>query len=319
MPGMTVAGDTGEAAMIEINRILCPIDFSPFSERALAYAMKIAVWYGATLRILHVMAPLPPSAPAELAAGRERTARTLLATVERFRLPGIDVETVLVESAEAAEKILECAEAFDADLVLTGSHGRSGVQRVLFGSVVEAMLHRCARPVLAIPSHLESAPAANEPTFSQILCPVDFAAASLNAVAYARSLAEESDARLTLLHVIALPPELTHAPQPPGYDVALIRAEAEAECLNKLQQLVPAQAADRCTVETAVVEGGVSRQVLRVADERRADLIVFGVDGRSAFDLAFFGSTSKDVIRQAHCPVLIVPASRRYASMLVAS
>jgi nucleotide-binding universal stress UspA family protein len=312
--------DVGDEPMIEIRRVLCPIDFSPFSERALAYAMKIAVRYDATLQVLHVMPPLPPPVLNELSvAGRELTARTLLAMVERLRVPGATVETLLVESAEAPAKILESAEAFDADLVVTGSHGRSGVQRALFGSVVEALLHRCARPVLTIPSHLESVPAAVDLTFSRILCPVDFAAASLNALAFALSLAEEADARLTVLHVIAMPPELTRAPRPPDYDVVAIRAAAEADCLSKLRALVPTHAMDYCIVETAVVEGGVSRQVLRVAAERRSDLIVLGVHGRNAFDLAFFGSNSKDVIRQATCPVLVVPAARRRPSMKAAS
>lgn len=306
--------------MIEINRILCPVDTSVFSEHALAYAMKIAVWYNAKLQVLHVMPPLPPSTVNELAAtSRELTARTLLAMVERFRLPGADVDTLIVESAEATARILERAEAFDADLVVTGSHGRSGVQRALLGSVVEALLHRCPRPVLVIPSHLDAVPASTNITFSRIVCAVDFAAASVNALGHAFSIAEETDAKLTLLHVIAMPPELTHAPEPPTYDVAPIRAEAEAECLNKLRELIPGHATDYCTVETAVAEGGVSRQVLRVAADRHADLIVLGVHGRNAFDLAFFGSNSKDVIRQAHCPVLVVPAAPRSVSMRVAS
>lgn len=306
--------------MIEINRILCPVDTSAFSEHALAYAMKIAVWYNAKLEVLHVMPPLPPSTVNELAAtSRELTARTLLAMVERFRLPGADVDTLLVESADAPARILERAVAFDADLIVTGSHGRSGVQRAILGSVVEPLLHRCPRPVLVIPSHLDAMPASRDITFSRIVCAVDFAAASLNALAHAFSIAEETDAKLTLLHVIAMPPELAHAPEPPFYDVAPIRAAAEAECLRKLRELIPAPAHDYCTVETAVIEGGVSRQVLRVAADRHADLIVLGVHGRGAFDLAFFGSNSKDVIRQATCPVLIVPASRRGAAVKIAS
>lgn len=309
--------------MNDINRILCPVDSSASSERALAYAMKIAVWYRATLKVLHVMPPLPPSTLNELAANsRELTARNLLATVERLRLPGANVDTLLVESAEVPARILEYAEAFDADLVVTGSHGRSGVRRALLGSVVEALLHRCPRPVLVIPSHLNALPPLGDRGFSRIVCAVDFAAASLNAFAHALSIAAETDAKLTLLHVISMPPELSHAPQPAEYDtydIGPIRAEAEAGCLNKLRELIPEQARNCCTVETAVVEGGVSRQVLRVAAERHADLIVLGVHGRNAFDLAFFGSNSKDVIRQAECPVLIVPASRRGASIQMAS
>jgi len=223
-----------------------------------------------------------------------------------------------VESQDPVSRILECADAFDADLVVTGSHGRSGVQRVLLGSVVEALLHRSSRPVLAIPSHLDPVHA-DDITFARIVCAVDFAAPSLAAMTYALSLAEEANARLTLLHVIEKPAELTHPPQPPDFNVDRIRAEAEAASLTKLRALIPEHARAYCTIDSEVLEGGVARQVLRMAADRRADLIVLGVHGRNAFDLAFFGSNSKDVIRQAHCPVLIVPAARRGASIRAAS
>lgn len=80
-----------------------------------------------------------------------------------------------------------------------------------------------------------------------------------------------------------------------------------------VRALIPGSARDYCTVRTAVLEGGASRQILRLAAEQQADLIVLGVHSRNAFDLAFFGSNSKDVIRQAHSPVLVVPHSQRRA------
>lgn len=305
--------------MTEITRILCPVDFSECSARALAFAMRVGAWYGAKLRVVHVQPPLPPSTLNALAAtSRDLAAKNLQAQVERCRLPGVEVEAVLVESAETPERILESAESFDADLIVTGSHGRSGVQRVLLGSVVEALLHRVVRPVLVVPMHLDT-PSVHNATFARIVCAVDFAAASLNALALALSLAEESDARLTLLHVVEAPASLSHAPQPLDRFVAPIRAQAKASAMEQLQHLVPEHAVDYCHVETAVVEGTISGQLLRTATERQADLIVMGVHGRNAFDLAFFGSTSKDVIRQATCPVLIVPASRRGRLTSVAS
>lgn len=308
--------------MIVINRVLCPVDFSPFSERALAYAMKIAVWSGAKLQVLHVMPPALPSTTSALAtSSRELTARNLRLAVERCGLPHAEVGTEIVESDEPAARILEAADAFDADLIVTGSHGRAGVERVFLGSVVEALLHRCPRPILTIPSHIDHPLERDAEMFSRIVCAVDFSEPSLAALASALSLAEEADARLTLLHVIEMPPELRRPPQPSDFtfNVELVRAEAEAAVLTRLQALIPASARDYCTIETAVLEGGVSRQLLRMAADRHADLIVLGVHGRNAFDLAFFGSNSKDVIRQAHCPVLVVPASRRRQAMKAAS
>ena len=290
--------------MIDLNRILCPIDFSPFSEHALVFAMRMAKWYSARLHVVHVMPPMPPSTVSELAAtSRALTARNMIAFVARNRVAGVEITTEIIESAVPAEKILDAANSFDADLIVTGSHGRTGIQRALLGSVVEALLHKSGRPVLAIPSHIDQRRVDRFNTFGRILCAVDFEAPSLAALAFALSIAEECDAQLTLLNVIELAP---------------VGSETEAESGRRLAALVPEHARDYCTIKTAVLEGGTSRQILHLGGAEDVDLIVLGVHGRSALDLAFFGSNSKDVIRQAHCPVLVVPASRR-AAMRAAS
>lgn len=305
--------------MIEIHRILCPIDFSEFSEHALTYAMRLSARYGAKLHVLHVMPP-PATVNSAAAGSREMTMRNLQAAVDARWIEGAQVTTEVLESAEPIECILDSAGAFEADLVVTGSHGRSGVQRVLLGSVVEALLHRCDRPMLTVPSHLDSSYENQPVAFERIVCAVDFSEPSLNALAYALAIAEESEARLTLLHVIAVPPELL-APHPesPGFNVDRIRSEAEAASLTRLRSLIPEHARDYCTIETAVLEGGVSRHLLQMANTRRADLLVLGVRQRNPFDLAFFGSNSKDLVRQAHCPVLVVPAARQHGTLRAAS
>jgi nucleotide-binding universal stress UspA family protein len=301
--------------MIELNRILCPIDFSEYSDHALRYAMKMAKWYGAQLRVLHVLPLMPPSTVSGLsAAARQLVAKNLNAVVERWREPGVDVATELIESADTSAKIMARADTLDVDLIVAGSHGRSGVKRVLLGSVVEPLLHRCRQPVLIVPAGLDQRQLAGPVTFSRIICAVDFSAASLAACAYALSIAEEADARLTLLNVIDVPPELVTPPHPPDYDLDRLHAAADAEHLARLRTLVPGHAADYCTVETAVLEGAPSRQVLRLAEQQQAELIVLGVHGRSKLDLAVFGSNAKDVVARAHCPVLVVPAAPRRGS-----
>jgi nucleotide-binding universal stress UspA family protein len=295
--------------MIEINRILCPIDFSAYSDHALRYAMKMAKWYGATLQVLHVMPPMPVSGGLAT-AGRELIRQNLKSAVERWQEPGVDAAAELAESPDTSEMIMRRAEALDVDLIVTGSHGRKGVKRMLLGSVVEPLLHRCRQPVLVLPAGLDESCLERPVEFSRIICAVDFSTPSLTALAYALSIAEEANAKLTLVNVIELPPELVNPPQPPDFNIEPARAETEIEHLTKLQALVPEHAREYCTVETAVMEGGASRQLLRIADQLPADLIVLGVHGRNALDLAVFGSNSKDIITRAHCPVLVVPAGR---------
>lgn len=302
--------------MIDITRILCPIDFSEYSDHALRYAMKMAAWYGARLHVLHVMPPMPPSATSALsAAGRELVAKNLHAAVERWREPGVDATSELIESAATSFIIMERADALDVDLIVTGSHGRKGLKRAFLGSVVEPLLHRSRRPVLVIPAGLNQVRLERPVGFERIICAVDFSASSLTALAYALSIAEEADATLTLLNVVELPPELLNPPQPPDFSIEGARTGAEAERLARLWELVPEHAREFCTVEARVLEGGASRQILGLAEQQLADMIVLGVHGRNALDLAVFGSNSKDVITRAHCPVLIVPAgSRREAA-----
>jgi nucleotide-binding universal stress UspA family protein len=298
--------------MIDINRILCPIDFSEYSDHALRYAMKMASWYGAQLQVLHVMPLLPPPAVSGLgAAARHLAAKNLNAAVERWREPDVDVATELLESDDTPARIVARADAFDADLIVTGSHGRTGMKRAFLGSVVEPLLHRSHQPVLIIPAGLDQRQLEQPVTFARIICAIDFSAASLAGCAYAFSIAEEANAKLTLLNVVEVPPELVNPPQPPDFNIERVHAEADAERLARLRTLVPEHAREYCTVETAVLEGGASRQLLRLADEQHAELIVLGVHGRNKLDLAVFGSNAKDVVTRAHCPVLIVPASRR--------
>ena len=298
--------------MIEIKRILCPIDFSEYSARALEFAVRLAAWYSAVLHVVHVMPPLPPSTVSALGEeSRQVALKNLALAVNGCWRADVTIEQELSESSDAAGRILERAETLDVDLIVTGSHGRTGLQRVLLGSVVESLLHRSRRPVLVVPGHLATHLHARPAGFSRVLCAVDFSAASLSGLAYALSIAEEADAQLTLVNVIEKPPELEHSPLEPDFDILRYHADAEAKLLTKLRALIPNTAGDYCTVRTAVLEGSASREVLRLALVQDVDLIVIGVHGRNALDLAMFGSNSKDVVVKAQCPVLVVPAGRR--------
>jgi nucleotide-binding universal stress UspA family protein len=140
--------------------------------------------------------------------------------------------------------------------------------------------------------------------FHRILCAVDFSPASIAALEFAMSLAEEADARLTLMHVIELPRGLRDSPW--NFDVDAVRVRLEADSANQLQALVPDAVRGFCTIETTVVEGRAAPEILRTAAERACDLVVLGVHGRGALDLMFFGSNTHAVIRRAECPVLTV-------------
>jgi nucleotide-binding universal stress UspA family protein len=299
--------------VIQITRILCPIDFSEFSRHAVHHAVAMARWYGSSLTVLHVSANLPtmdvPPVPLT-EADRDRLTADIRSFVGETP-PGVPVTFLVRDASDVRREILEQARVLRPDLLVIGSHGRSGFERLLLGSVTERIVRKAPCPVMVVPAHASDADGAGliHGGRPRVLCAVDFSDASLAALEYAMSVAEEADADLTLLHAIEVPPELRERiPVPPDFNVDQCHAAAEAACLQRLRELVPSSVRTFCHVATAVGEGAAHRQILRLAAEQTADLIVMGVHGRGAIDRLVFGSNTARVIRGATCPVLIVPS-----------
>jgi len=302
--------------MIEIRRILCPIDFSEHSRRALDHAVAIARWYEAAVTVLHVFSPVTVAA---VGAAPVVFEPMVLAPVDRDRLladtkafaaaesaPGVAIEAVIREGSTATE-ILEQAASMSADLLVIGTHGRSGFDRLLVGSVAEKVLRKASCPVLTVPKGLPDAVPSGPVLYKRILCPVDFSDSSLHALRYATSLAQEADGQLTVLHVVAHEFEnaadMASMVSDAGITIGSFVKQREEVLRRRLQEAV-ATAPKFCSVESLITHGKPWREVLRIAAERRSDLIVMGVQGRGATDLLFFGSTTQHVVREASCPVL---------------
>ena len=293
--------------MISISHILCPIDYSEISHHALAQAAAIARWYEARLTVLYVFPNLPTmDAPLVLNEGdRER----LMSQMREFAsgVPStVALDFRVQEAGFVHEEIVKQIEATQADVLVLGTHGRSGFQRLFLGSVSEKVIRKVTCPTLIVPPRAPDADVDAPVQFHRILCPVDFSESSLDALTYAINFAEEADARLTLLHVIELPQALSEEPTAIDVDMPRIREEAVARARQRLNGLIPEQASTYCTPEVTVVEGRAYREILRQAMEGRSDLIVMGVHGRGALDLLVFGSTTHHVIRASTCPVLII-------------
>lgn len=299
---------------MDVRRILCPIDFSEPSSHALELATRLARWYGARLTVLHVrptvtphpdMPPRGPMAPwlvAELEELRQRVA----AACDQATAAGLDVEAA-ASAGDPVHKILRSAGSLPAQLIVMGTHGLSGFQHLVLGSVTEKVLRRAPCPVLTVP------PRANAPAtqFTRLLCAVDFSDCSLKAAAFAASLAKESGAALELLHVIEWPWHESAMTEAEGVPAAQARAIAEyrryletgaKERLDAVAQSAVGTGAFNTTVRF----GKPYVELLEAAGHDQADLIVLGVRGRGALDLGFFGSTANHVVRSAPCPVLTV-------------
>jgi nucleotide-binding universal stress UspA family protein len=294
--------------MTDIRRILCPIDFSDVSRHALEHASAIAKWYEADVAALHVMTrpllPLPPvlfaepphsTVPSEL---DRRTAQDRLHEwLAPLRLAGIKTDPV-IDSGNPASCIVRTAASIGADLIAMGTHGLGGFDRLVLGSVTEKVLRKATCPVLTVPPVTSTT--AKVP-YTRLLCPVDFSSSSLAALQLAFSMAEEADAALTVLHVLDWDADQERSL---AFDLPEFRRRVEDEARARLEELVTDDARTWCKPSICVLEGKPYRQILKVAENEAADLIVIGVRGRNPIDLALFGSTTNQVVRHASCPVL---------------
>lgn len=291
-----------------ISQILCPVDLSDVSRHTVDHAVLMARWYKAKITALHVSHPIViPTADfvvASVAPPLVLTDDEVRTTRERVQayftgVAASDVE-VIVDTGHPANRIVECARSLPADLIVIGTHGIGGFDHLVLGSVTEKVLRKVACPVLSVPPHARST---SSLPFKRILCPVDFSDSSLAALEFAFSLAQEGDAELTILHVFDRPVEdepLTNRP----INVPEYRLELEADFMARLHALVPDSVRTWCRPHTRTAHGKAYREILGVATEERADLIVMGVHGRNALDLMLFGSTTNQVVRRATCPVL---------------
>ena len=302
-------------AMIEIPRMLCPVDFSDASLRALRQASTLAGWYQSALTALYV-----DTAPAvDHSADPGAFSVTPTAVLETARLTrvvddlhgfvarvldsrGVDVE--VEEARDVAAAISRRAVTLPADLIVMGTHGRTGVSRWFAGSVAEGVLRTAPCPVMVVPPR--DAVPTSIVSFKHIVAAIDFSESSLAAFRWAVSLAEEADACLWLLHTIEVPPELRVSTVVSHEEVGELNAAARADALKRLRALIPEQAAGFCSIETAIAAGEAAHAILKFADEHAVDLIVMGAQGHAPLDRFIFGSKTRDVIGRARCPVLTV-------------
>lgn len=298
-----------------LTRVLCPIDFSEASTHALEQAVVLARAAGAAITVLHVyLSMLPPTGVTTMDGATEDTLDPMLlerwreraaAQAQVVRDAGVPLD-IVVAGGQPVDVILEHAAAINADLVVVGTHGTSGVQHLMLGSVTEKLLRRARCPVLTVPPRMHEA---RLTPFARVLCAVDFSECSLVAANAASALARDAGGMLTLLHVIEWPwhepPVPTFEGMPPAQVAALMeyRRYLETGAIERLH-VVAASLDPSIDIVSRVRFGKPWVETLEAAESEQADAIVLGVQGRSAISLGFFGSTTNHVVRAARCPVL---------------
>ena len=304
---LTSVESAATADLLELRVILCPIDFSEFSARAYQHARSLAVHYGAKLVLQHIVEQwqYPCAGFAVSVDAYDKFFQSIHAKamkeLEEFAKANAD-NTILSEltvhdGTDVADSILSFAQSVEADVIVMGTHGRRGYDRLMLGSVTDRVMRNSSCPVLAVCRPKPESLADNGPNhihhLSRILFCTDFSENSDRALQYALFVVAEYDAELTLLHV------LEEVGSPAHMEHAKVRAT------EQLDQLIPPKRRKDLKTKTAVRVGKPYGEIIQFAREEGSDLVVMGVRGRGALDLAVFGSSTYRVIQLGPCPVLV--------------
>jgi nucleotide-binding universal stress UspA family protein len=291
-----------------ITRILAATDFSACADRALDYAAFLAGACSAPLDVLQIVEAPPDMDPNEAMAGpffercRKEAVEPLDRLVRRLTSGGV-MATSRQRFGIPSQQINAAAGDLQADLVIVGAHGRTGLAHIPLGSTAERVVLGAPCPVLAVPApHGGTAERGEAVALRQILCPVDFSRCSVEALEYAASMARTFGASLSILHVL----------EPIFFDLDLglgavpeyERARADTE--SRLADVRNALAQQGLAVQIIVSGGVLADSILAAAQANRCDAIVMGTHGRRGRPHLMTGSVAEAVLRRTPCPVWTV-------------
>lgn len=310
VPGKVTTSFSG----ISIRNVLFATDFSPTSEAALPYATAICRHFGSTLHLAHVMSD---SGLLMMSGGVDYISMGTIYedahTEAKEKLEAISMRLgeiphrCHVRHGQVWKNLEETVEDNKIDLIVVGTNGRGGFSKLLLGSVAEDILRHAICPVLTVGPHVAGRAKLSVPQgrgrdvapvdleLREILFATNFGRNAVRAARAAVRMAEEFHARLTLLHVIEDYTDLSSRPGP------------MEDGLARLQRLIPENAALQYAPERTLEFGSASENILRLASEREADMIVLGA--RASVEVGSTHlpwSTTHHVLAHAHCPVLTV-------------
>ncbi len=284
---------------IAFKQILVATDFSEYSERALLKSLGIAQRYGSKLHIVHVVPGEGYGVAGTGMLGAMNFARHGARDLEsqflrKGYLEGIRYQ-ISVEKGEVWPVISRMIGEEDIDLIVVGTHGRSGLGKLLLGSVAEKIFRQARCPVLTVgPNFQPSFPLSALPR--RVLFPTDFSPQSERAFPYAVSVAQEHQAQLIFLHVV----------EPTASGGTYNQDRAIRYTSVRLQELMRSATGVNREPEFIIEIGDPADAIVKVAAERGAELVVLGVQARTGLSDRLSWSTANGVVREARCPVLSV-------------
>jgi len=294
--------------MFKLNAVVCATDLSEGSNKALPVAAQMASRHGARLIIAHII-DLPAVTPygetmVDPQELRNRVEQSAKAQVTDIMSHCDKVEWELnIAIGYPAKEILQIVSEVKADMVVAATHTRSGIERLLLGSVSRKLMHTLNVPLLIVPGNMPMEQVVRD--LESVLIACDFSPDSGNAVRWGIDFAQAFGAKLTMATVI----ENTQLSQLLKLDPQKEHGMAEklqADLHQKLQETVPEQYRDSIKPETVVLAGQPHEELNKYAILNHIDLIVMGVHGRGLIENLLVGSTTDRLVRMGQFPVMAV-------------
>jgi nucleotide-binding universal stress UspA family protein len=297
---------------LHLKNVLWTTDLSDFSIGTVEYGINLAKLYDAKLYLCHVV-NLPSVAAfyggvyVDTVEEQNRSMAFAKEQIEALmRRKDVDWEP-LVGTGYIADEITRIVEEKHIDLVISATHARTGLRRLLLGSVTERLMRalRCPLMVLRGPQAADEIPFSASVRFQKIMIGCDFSPDATLAFDYGMSLAQEFQSEVHLVHVME-PPVYIDWERPLAAPGEALRSEMKNKLTSRLAAMVTEDAHHWCTPKTTVLEGSPDDGLTRYAVENRIDLIVMGLRGRNLVEDLLIGSTTDRVVRRAPCPVMSV-------------
>ena len=277
--------------------ILCPTDFSEPATLALHYGKLLADCFNGRLVVLYADSFSPP--PYFTSGQIEDLAKEIgrfkgaayehLTRYVKEQIGGSSEVEMAVAENQTVPAILLTAEEKKVDMIVMGTHGRSGFNRLMLGSITEKVLHETDRPVLTI-REKKNFKKLSKDSIQQVLCPINYTEVALQALEHAVAISKCFGAELLVLHVI----------ESRSSDV---NEEVEH---GRLCAWISDDIRSRCSLKEIVRRGDAAEQIIDAASSGGCDMIVMGAQHKAFHDTTVLGTTTVRVTRHAPCPVLTV-------------
>ena len=310
IPSRTPSRKSARGKEAGLNTILVPTDFSRPSQQAIPWAKFIAHQSHGKIHLVHVH-DFEYAIPGEVALElmfhtdvEKSLRRDLYRVAAKHDLPNPKT-SCHIRSGRAFDQVEKLAEEIHADLIVTSTHGYTGLKHVLLGSTAERIVRHSTRPVFV--ARRAKSGRMRAPRLKKIVVPLDFSKCSEIGLHYAVELARCFGTKLFLVHVVRLDYRL----MADGY--AMYAAEeilkvAHEAAEEEMRRVVAATDFGKVEFQTSIETGSPENRVCSYAQERSADVIVTSTHGRTGFQHVLIGSTAEHIVRYAECPVLVVPA-----------